>query len=77
MTQAQPGEIGIAMITALLNGDRDGFNLVVSELDGGNAEAVAILARLSETMIAMIADLLDIDSEEALRRIATSIALAI
>lgn len=76
MTQAQPGVIGIVMITALLNGDRNGFNLVVSGLEGGNAEAVAILARLSETMIAMIAGLLDVDQEEALRRIAASITLA-
>ncbi|GAA1412853.1 hypothetical protein AUR04nite_34820 [Glutamicibacter uratoxydans] len=75
MTQAQPGEIGIAMITALLHGDREGFNFVVSELEGGNAQAVAILARLSETMIAMIADLLGVEPDEALMKIAASIAL--
>lgn len=63
------------MITALLHGDREGFNTVVSELEGGNAQAVAILARLGETMIAMIADLLGVEPDEALMKIAASIAL--
>ncbi|MGQ3383381.1 hypothetical protein [Glutamicibacter sp. TV12E] len=49
---------------------------MASELNGGNAQAVAILARLGETMIEMIAGLLQVSKEEALTRVAASIALS-
>lgn len=68
--------LGIALLTSLVRQDREAFLLVASELNGGNAQAVAILARLGETMIEMIAGLLQVSKEEALTRVATSIALS-
>lgn len=75
MGSSPEAALGVALLTSLVRQDREAFLLVASELDGGNAQAVAIMARLGETMIGMIADLLKINNEEALTRVATSIAL--
>lgn len=66
---------GIALLTSLVRQDREAFLIIASEVEGGNARAVAILARLGEAMVGMIAELLQISDEEALTRIATSLAL--
>lgn len=75
MGNSPEAALGIALLTSLVRQDREAFLLVASELDGGNSQAVAILARLGETMIEMIASLLQISKEEALTRVAASIAL--
>lgn len=75
MGNSPEAALGIALLTSLVRQDREAFLLVASELDGGNSQAVAILARLGETMIEMIASLLQICKEEALTRVAASIAL--
>lgn len=75
MGNSPEAALGIALLTSLVRQDREAFLLVASELDGGNSQAVAILARLGETMIEMIASLLQISKEEALTRMAASIAL--
>ncbi len=76
MGNSPEAALGIALLTSLVRQDREAFLTIASELDGGNAQAVAILARLGEAMVAMIADLLQISIEEALTRIAASIALS-
>lgn len=76
MGNSPEAALGIALLTALVRQDREAFLIIAADLEGGNAQAVAILARLGEAMIGMIADLLQIDDEEALSRIAASIALS-
>lgn len=76
MGNSPEAALGIALLTSLVRQDREAFLLVASELDGGDSQAVAILARLGETMIEMIASLLQISKEEALTRVAASIALS-
>ncbi|WP_417365648.1 hypothetical protein [Glutamicibacter arilaitensis] len=76
MGNSPEAALGISLLTSLVRQDREAFLLVASELGGGNAQAVAILARLGETMIEMIAGLLQISKEEALTRVAASIALS-
>ncbi len=75
MGNSPEAALGIALLTSLVRQDREAFLIIASELEGGNAQAVAILARLGEAMVAMIADLLQIGNEEALTRIAASLAL--
>jgi len=75
MGNSPEAALGIALLTSLVRQDREAFLIIASELEGGNAQAVAILARLGEAMVAMIADLLQISNEEALTRIAASLAL--
>lgn len=75
MGNSPEAALGIALLTSLVRQDREAFLIIASELDGGNAQAVAILARLGEAMVAMIAELLQIGNEEALTRIAASLAL--
>lgn len=76
MGNSPEAALGIALLTSLVRQDREAFLIIASEVEGGNAQAVAILARLGEAMVAMIADLLQISNEEALTRIAASIALS-
>ncbi|MFJ2350606.1 hypothetical protein [Glutamicibacter sp. NPDC087673] len=75
MGNSPEAALGIALLTSLVRQDREAFLIIASELEGGNAQAVAILARLGEAMVAMIAELLQIGNEEALTRIAASLAL--
>lgn len=75
MGNSPEAALGIALLTSLVRQDREAFLIIASELDGGNTQAVAILARLGEAMVAMIAELLQIGNEEALTRIAASLAL--
>ena len=76
MSNSSVAALGIALLTSLVRQDREAFLLIASELEGGNAQAVAILARLGETMVSMIASLLQLSSEEALTRVAAAIALS-
>jgi len=75
MGNSPEAALGIALLTSLVRQDREAFLIIASELEGGNTQAVAILARLGEAMVAMIAELLQIGNEEALTRIAASLAL--
>lgn len=75
MGNSPEAALGIALLTSLVRQDREAFLIIASELEGGNTQAVAILARLGEAMVAMIAELLQISNEEALTRIAASLAL--
>ena len=75
MGNSPEAALGIALLTSLVRQDREAFLIIASELEGGNTQAVAILARLGEAMVSMIAELLQIGNEEALTRIAASLAL--
>ena len=75
MGNSPEAALGIALLTSLVRQDREAFLIIASELEGGNAQAVAILARLGEAMVGMIAELLQTSDEEALTRIAASLAL--
>ncbi|MCS3493298.1 hypothetical protein M2368_002309 [Arthrobacter sp. JUb119] len=75
MGNSPEAALGIALLTSLVRQDREAFLIIASELEGGNTQAVAILARLGEAMVAMIAELLQVGNEEALTRIAASLAL--
>lgn len=75
MGNSPEAALGIALLTSLVRQDREAFLIIASELEGGNAQAVAILARLGEAMLGMIAELLQTSDEEALTRIAASLAL--
>lgn len=75
MGNSPDAALGIALLTSLVRQDREAFLIIASELEGGNAQAVAILARLGEAMVGMIAELLQTSDEEALTRIAASLAL--
>ncbi|MGP7815085.1 hypothetical protein [Glutamicibacter soli] len=75
MGNSPEAALGIALLTSLVRQDREAFLIIASELKGGNAQAVAILARLGEAMVGMIAELLQVSNEEALTRIAASLAL--
>lgn len=75
MGNSPEAALGIALLTSLVRQDREAFLIIASELEGGNAQAVAILARLGEAMVGMIAELLQVSNEEALTRIAASLAL--
>lgn len=75
MGNSPEAALGIALLTSLVRQDCEAFLIIASELEGGNAQAVAILARLGEAMVGMIAELLQTSDEEALARIAASLAL--
>ncbi|GEM_PF-2288604 len=75
MGNSPEAALGIALLTSLVHQDREAFLIVASELEGGNAQAVAILARLGQAMVGMIAELLQTSDEEALTRIAASLIL--
>ncbi|RKS16693.1 hypothetical protein DFO58_3248 [Arthrobacter sp. AG1021] len=75
MGNSPEAALGIALLTSLVRQDREAFLIIASQLEGGNAQAVAILARLGEAMVGMIAELLQTSDEEALTRIAASLAL--
>ncbi|KLI89187.1 hypothetical protein AA310_16075 [Arthrobacter sp. YC-RL1] len=75
MGNSPEAALGIALLTSLVRQDREAFLIIASELEGGNAQAVAILARLGEAMVGMMAELLQTSDEEALTRIAASLAL--
>ena len=75
MGNSPEAALGIALLTSLVRQDREAFLIIASEVEGGNARAVAIPARLGEAMVGMNVELLQISNEEALTRIATSLAL--
>jgi len=65
---------GVAILTALVHGDKGAFNAVTGDLAGGCPEALAALGRVGEAMVSMIAELLGVTKEEALERVASAIA---
>ncbi|MFE5339305.1 hypothetical protein ACFQ80_03720 [Isoptericola sp. NPDC056578] len=65
-------QLGLAMLTARMNGDREGYIAITEEMPEGYA--VALLLRTAEMMVNMIADLTETSKEEALQRIAAALA---
>ena len=66
--------VGVAILTTFVHDDQDAFMQITGDLPGGCAEAVASLGRVSEAMVAMIAQLLGVSKDDALRQIAAAIA---
>jgi uncharacterized tellurite resistance protein B-like protein len=62
-----------SMVTASLTGDRE---LRMSSIQAFNepAEAIGSLLRVTDMLVKMIAELLGVDDQEALRRIGLAIA---
>lgn len=72
MTNHPAAQLGIAMLTARLAGDREAFQTLTQDMPEGMANA--ILLRTAETMVKMIAQLTEQTPDEALKMIAAAIA---
>lgn len=66
--------VGVAILTCLVNDDREGVDVATGDLDGGCPEAFAVLGRVAEAMVSMLAEALGVSKEEALQRVAAAIA---
>ncbi len=72
MVNHPDAQLGIAMLTARLNGDQDAFNQITRDMPEGMA--VALLMRTAEMMVSMIAELTGQTRDEALKSVAAALA---
>jgi hypothetical protein len=72
MTNHPDAQLGIAMLTARLNGDREAFMTITKDMPEGYANA--LLMRTAEMMVNMIAELTGQTKDEALKSIAAALA---
>ncbi|MCU1532835.1 MAG: hypothetical protein JWO49_2406 [Arthrobacter sp.] len=66
--------LGVAILTTFVYNDPQAFTAITSDLPGGMAEALAALGNVSEAVLGVIAEVLEVSKEEALERIAAAFA---
>jgi hypothetical protein len=67
--------LAVGMLTAVVNGDEEGFYEITSAYEGGCPEALMASTRVSQSILAMFAEAAGVSVEEMLVWVASRISL--
>lgn len=74
MANDRRGAAALAVLTARMTDDREGYDAVIAEFEGGPAEALAAMMRITEMLIKMLAQTQDISPLEMLQQVGVAMA---